>query len=207
MSITCSDLTVNSLPVATPLWVIHSQYKKYKIVTNADGYYDEDTHLLDEDGSNWVNTSSRGNYVRGLLTNDIIDINTRVFNGGWGITYRNSGTTLSYAITVDLESSLTIERMVIGGQLTGSSGVDRPTGVKLEHSSDDASWTTLVDKTSLTNAGLSVDYATWRAMFSFSATTDRYWRITLATNANKWVSVHMLQLWGKSEALTLPMGL
>lgn len=97
------------------------------------------------------------------------------------------------AVRVDAGSAVSGDLLRIWGMF-GSDLIGRPSAVKVEHSDDDSSWTTVENRTGLTGSATG-GRKFWRADFDISsAGSHRYWRVT-CTGFSSWTFLSEIELW------------
>lgn len=102
-------------------------------------------------------------------------------------------TTGTVAIRIDAGTAVGGDLLRAWGMF-GSDLIGRPTGIKVEHSDDDSSWTTVEDRTGLTGSA-SGGRRFWRLDVDTStAGSHRYWRVT-TTGFSAWTFISEVELW------------
>lgn len=119
-------------------------------------------------------------------------VGNSIYNTGFWIGW-SSGTNI--AMRIDLGTARSVQLVQLFGLSDGNNGIKRPTAIKLEHSDDDSTWTTVEDRTGLTSEGGAVTH-TFYVEFSFTATSHRYWRVTATRDGSNWLFVSELALFG-----------
>lgn len=156
----------------------------YTITPSPSGPYPDHTlKYIGEGDADWQD--------RGLLTSDDTGEWENINVGYVGV-YNNTAT-----IALDLGSSRVIEIIRIWG-LYGDAGVVEPSAIKVEYSDNGSTYTTLEDRTGMSNSGDINKRWKWMAEFDGESEDHRYWKITVTRGSGgSWIFMSEVQIFGK----------
>lgn len=147
-------------------------------------YPDVAVDIIRSGGSDWASDS-------GTMLTFGHDIEQESFASG----YLGWNSTNDATMALDLGTAQPGELYRLQG-FWGNNSIYRPLQIKLESSDDGSSWTTVFDKTSLSDGG-QPGARQWFVEFDISAAgSHRYWRLTFDTHASGWVFVGGIEFWG-----------